>query len=84
MAIVLGILVGAVCAMPMLYVLKASKRGATRLGFARVLACGVAPLLVLQVAALVVWRVKPDAAPSFGVAAALALLATVSAGVFLS
>ena len=72
---------GVVCAAPMLYVLRQLGRPSGRMNMGLLLACGLAPFMVLQAALVVVWAVWPTAVAAVGVSAALALLLVVTVGV---
>ena len=79
MPLLLGILAGGACALPVLYALHASLRG--RLGLGGLMACCLIPFLVLQLLMLALWRTHPAAVPPFGVSATLSYLATVTIAV---
>lgn len=74
----LGILVGMVCATPMLIALRESARKPPRVGMGVVAACALLPFMALQLVLLAVWLSWPDALLPFGTAASLALLVAVT------
>ena len=76
--VLLGALVGVAGAAPMLYVLHRSAQEETRLDIARVVACGVAPFMVLQLVLLAVALLWREALLGFGTAMSLGFLAVVS------
>lgn len=74
----MGILVGMVCATPMLIALRESARKPPRVGMGVVAACALLPFMALQLVLLAVWLSWPDALLPFGTAASLALLVAVT------
>lgn len=77
MAVIVGLLVGALCALPMTYVLRESVRQQLRIEWGHALAGGVAPFMLLQILVVAVWLVRPSSVFGFGVGAAFGLLAMV-------
>ena len=69
---------GVAGAAPMLYVLHGATKDATHLDIGRVIACGVAPFMVLQLVLLAVALLRPEALLGFGTALSLAFLAAVT------
>lgn len=80
MAVIVGLLTGALCAIPMVYVLRESIREQPRIGMGHALASGVAPFMLLQFLIVLVWLVRRGAVVGFGVGAAFGMLLMVVAG----
>ncbi len=76
--VILGVLMGVAGATPMLYVLHGATKDEARLDVRRVIACGLAPFMVLQLVLLAVALLRPEALLGFGTAMSLAFLAVVS------
>ena len=77
-SVILGVLVGVAGAAPMLYVLHGATKDEARLDVRRVIACGLAPFMVLQLVLLAVALLRPEALLGFGTALSLAFLAAVT------
>lgn len=78
---VVATFLGGICAIPALFVLRSVVRGDHQFTLGKVLAIGLAPFLVLQLALLVVWIMRPEKAVAFGLFASLTFVAVVSTGV---
>lgn len=82
--VILGVLMGVAGAAPMLYVLHRATKDETHLDIGRVIACGVAPFMVLQLVLLAVALLWREALLGFGTAMSLGFLAVVSVAVLVA
>lgn len=78
MPVLVGILAGVAAATPAFYALHVAVRRDGHMGMGLLLACCLAPFMLLQALILVVRIVRPDDVLGFGAASALALLVSVT------
>lgn len=71
---IVGVVVGIICAFPMLYVLGASINHPGRIGLGPLIACCIVPFAVLQVFMLCINYYLHEAAVEFGISSSLSFL----------